>query len=99
MIINILFVTYKISILKFVINKPNIFIIGNIIMKTKTSRDDLTSKSKETKKLISERNICNRVFEVYRKNDDSSLDKLDNRFNAERELSGYYMYSITKKDS
>ncbi len=68
-------------------------------MKTKTSRDDLTSKSKETKKLISERNICSRVFEVYRKNDDSSLDKLDNRFNAERELSGYYMYSITKKDS
>jgi len=71
----------------------------NIIMKTKKSRDDLTSKSKETKKIIYEKNICNRAFKVYRGNDNSSLNKLDNRFYAERELSGYYMYSTINKDS
>ena len=68
-------------------------------MKTKKSRDDLTSKSKETKKIISEKNIFNRAFKVYRGNDNSSLNKLENRFYAERELSGYYMYSITNEDS
>jgi hypothetical protein len=71
----------------------------NVIMKTKKNRDDLTSKSKETKKIISEKNICNRAFKVYRGNDNSSLNKLENRFYAERELSGYYMYSTTNKDS
>jgi hypothetical protein len=65
------------------------------ITKTKKSRDDLTSKSKEAKKIIFEENIHNRVFDIYLENDNSSLNKLDNRFYAERELSGYYMYSIT----
>ena len=68
-------------------------------MKIKKNRDDLTSKSKETKKIISEKNIYIRAFKVYRGNDNSSLNKLDNRFYAERELSGYYMYSTTNKDS
>jgi hypothetical protein len=67
----------------------------NTITKTKKSRDDLTSKSKEIKKIIFDDNIRNRVFEVYLENDNSSLNKLNNRFYAERDLSGYYMYSIT----
>jgi len=67
--------------------------------KTKKSRDDLTSKSKETKKIISEENIRNGAFEVYCENYNSSLNKLDNPFSAERELSGYYMYSITNTNS
>lgn len=71
----------------------------NTITKTKRSRDDLTSKSKETKKIISEENIRNRAFEVYLENDNSSLNKLNNRFYAERELSGYYMYSIINTNS
>ncbi len=71
----------------------------NTIMKTKKSRDDLTTKSKETKKIISEEKIVNRAFEVFRENDNSYLNKLVNRYYAERELSGYYMYSISNKDS
>jgi hypothetical protein len=71
----------------------------NVIMKTKKNRDDLTSKSKETKKVISKDNIRTRAFTVYRENDNSSLNNPGNRFCAERELSGYYMYSITNKDS
>jgi hypothetical protein len=69
------------------------------ITKTKKSRDDLTSKSKETKKIIFEENILNRASEVYLENNNSSFNKLDNRFYAERELSGYYMYSITNTGS
>jgi hypothetical protein len=69
------------------------------ITKTKKSRDDLTSKSKETKKIISVENIRNRAFEVYLENNNSSVNKLNNRFSAERDLSGYYMYSITHTNS
>jgi hypothetical protein len=69
------------------------------ITKTKKSRDDLTSKSEEAKKIIFEENIHNRVFGIDLENDNSSLSKLNNRFYAERELSGYYMYSITRTDS
>ena len=73
--------------------------MGNTITKTKKSRDDLLSKSEETKKIISGENIRKRVFEVDRENYNSSLNKLDNLFYAERELSGYYMYSISNTDS
>lgn len=66
--------------------------------KTKKNRDDLTSKSKETNKIISGENIRNREFEVYLNNDNSSFNKQTNRFYAERELSGHYMYSISNTD-
>jgi hypothetical protein len=71
----------------------------NTIKEAKRSRGALTSTSKETKKIISEEDIRNRAFMVYRENDNSSLNKLINRFYAERELSGYYMYSITNTNS
>lgn len=66
--------------------------------KIKKSRDDLTSKSKETDQITSEENVHNREFEVYFNNDNSSFNKETNRFFAERELSGNYMYSITNTD-
>jgi hypothetical protein len=73
--------------------------MGNTIIKTKRSRDALTSTSKETKKIISEEDIRNRAFEVYLANNNSSLNKQNGRFYAERELSGHYMYSITNTNS
>jgi len=67
--------------------------------KTKKSTEALTSTSLEPKKKISEENIRNRSFKVYLENNNSSLNKLINRFYAERELSGYYMYCITNTNS
>jgi len=61
--------------------------------KTKKSRDDLTSKPKETNNIIPGENFLNRESEVNLNNDNSSLNKLNNQFYAERELSGNYMYS------
>jgi hypothetical protein len=64
--------------------------MGNIIRMTKKSRDVLASKSKETKKIISEEDIRNRAFDIYLENKNSSSTELDNWYYAERELSGYY---------
>jgi len=65
--------------------------MGNTINKTKKSRDTLTSKPKETKKIISEEDIRNRAFEIYQENDNFSSNELDNWYYAERELNGYYL--------
>ncbi len=62
----------------------------NTINKSKKSRDDLTSSSKETKKIISEEDIRKRAFEIYQENDNTSSNELDNWYYAERELTGYY---------
>ncbi len=64
--------------------------MGNTISKTKKSKDAMTSKSKVTKKKISEEDIRNRAFEIYLKNDNSSSTEQDNWFYAERELNGYH---------
>jgi len=64
--------------------------MGNIISKTKKSRDALISKLKETKKIISEEDIRNRAFEIYQEENNSSSNELDNWYYAERELNGYY---------
>ena len=59
-------------------------------IKTKKSRDALTSASKETEKIISEEDIRNRAFEIYQESDNPSSNEMDNWFYAERELRGYY---------
>jgi len=64
--------------------------MGNIINKTKKSRDTLTSISKETNKIISKEDIRKRAFEVFQENDVPSSNELDNWYYAERELNGYY---------
>jgi len=58
--------------------------------KFKKSSNALTSKFKETKKTISEEDIRNRAFEIYKENKNSSSNELDNWYYAERELSGFY---------
>jgi hypothetical protein len=70
----------------------------NTIKEAKRNRDARISTSKETKKIISGENSLNRESEVNLNNDKSSLKKLNNRFNAQRELSGNYMYSISNSD-
>jgi hypothetical protein len=62
----------------------------NKISKTKKSFDAMTSKSEETKKIISEEDIRNRAFDIYLENTNSSSTELDNWYYAERELRGYY---------
>jgi hypothetical protein len=64
--------------------------MGNTSNKTKKSRDILISKSKETKKIISDEDIRNRAFEIFQENDNPSSNELDNWYYAERELTGYY---------
>ena len=64
--------------------------MGYEINKTKKSRPALTSKSKETKKIISEEAIRNRAFEIYQEDTSSSFNELDNWYYAERELNGHY---------
>jgi hypothetical protein len=64
--------------------------MGNKISITKKSRDSMVSKSKGTKKIISEEDIRNRAFAIYLENKNSSSTELDNWYYAERELSGYY---------
>jgi hypothetical protein len=63
----------------------------NTINKTIKSRDDLTSASKETKKIISEEDIRKRAFEIFQENDNTSSNEMDNWYYAERELTGYYL--------
>jgi hypothetical protein len=65
--------------------------MGKTINKTKKSRDDLTSASKETKKIISEEDIRKRAFEIFQEKDNPSSNELDNWYYAERELTGYYL--------
>ena len=72
----------------FLINK--IFNVENKIVKTKKSRVAVTSRSKETKKIINEEDIRNRAFEIFQENDYPSSNELDNWYYAERELNGYY---------
>jgi len=60
------------------------------IIKTKRSKQPLTSTSKETKKIIYEEDIAKRAFEIYQENVNSSSNELDNWYYAERELNGYY---------
>jgi hypothetical protein len=62
----------------------------NTVKKTKRSSNALPSKSKETKKLISEEDIRRRAFEIYQENGHRSSNDLDNWFYAKRELEGYY---------
>jgi hypothetical protein len=64
--------------------------MGNTINKTKKSNKALTSKSKETEKIIVEEDIRKRAFEIYQENINSSSNELDNWYYAERELRGYY---------
>ena len=64
--------------------------MGKTINKTKKSSDDLTSVSKETKKIFSEEDIRKRAFEIFQENDNPSSNELDNWYYAERELNGYY---------
>lgn len=90
MIINIVFVYYIISILKFVINKLKFISWKTQLKNQKKSRDILTSKPKETKKIISEEDIRKRAFEIYQEDVNSSSNELDNWYYAERELTGYY---------
>jgi hypothetical protein len=63
----------------------------NKINKTKKNRNALILTSREAKKIISEKDIRNRAFEVYQENDNFSSDELDNWYYAERELNGYYL--------
>jgi hypothetical protein len=60
------------------------------ISKTKKSKDTLTLKSKEIKKIITEDDIRKRAYEIYQKNNNYSSNELDNWYFAERELRGYY---------
>ena len=62
----------------------------NTISKAKKSRVAVTSKSKETKKIISAEDIRNRAYEIYHENINTNSNELDNWLYAERELSGYY---------
>ena len=62
----------------------------NTTSKTKKSKDALTLKPKETKKIISEDDIRKRAFEIYQENKNSSSNALDNWYYAERELRGFY---------
>jgi hypothetical protein len=64
--------------------------MGNTISKMKKSKDALTLKSKETKKIITEDDIRKRAFEIYQENYNSSSNELDNWYYAERELRGFY---------
>jgi hypothetical protein len=64
--------------------------MGNIMSKTKRSRDALISKPKETKKIISEEDIRKRALEIYLEDVNSPFNELDNWYYAERELNGYY---------
>lgn len=64
--------------------------MGNTISKTIKSKDALTLKSKETKKIITEDDIRKRAFEIYQENYNSSSNELDNWYYAERELRGFY---------
>ena len=70
----------------------------NTIKDAKRKRDARISTSKETKKIISTENSHIGESEGNLNNDNSSLKKLNNRFNAQRELSGNYMYSISNSD-
>jgi flagellar biosynthesis chaperone FliJ len=60
------------------------------IKKTKKSRDALASTSQEKRKIISEKDIRYRAFEIFQEDHSSSFSELDNWYYAERELSGYY---------
>ena len=57
---------------------------------TKRSRDALTLKPEQTKKIISEEDIRKRALEIYLEDVNSSSNELDNWYYAERELNGYY---------
>jgi len=46
-------------------------------------------KNKEKNLVITEENICERVYEIYKNSEGSFSDK-DNWFYAVRELNGYY---------
>jgi hypothetical protein len=82
MIINVLFVSYRIG-------RLNMQIIINIMRDTKKSKETLTLKTKETKLIITEEDIRKRAFEIYN-NSEGSFNEKDNWFYAERELNGYY---------
>jgi hypothetical protein len=63
----------------------------NTISKPRTKRVAATSKSKETKKIISKEDIRSRAYEIYLKNETSPSNELDHWLHAERELRGYNM--------
>jgi hypothetical protein len=60
----------------------------NVIVKTTRSREDRTSKSRKTKKIISEEDIRRRAFEIYQENGEIPENELDDWLQAERELRG-----------
>jgi hypothetical protein len=51
----------------------------------------LILKSGEPKKIIPEEEIRKRAYEVFKEDDNSSSNELDNWYYAERELNGYYL--------
>ncbi len=59
--------------------------------KTRKSRTALILKSGEPKKIIPEEEIRKRAYEVFKEDDNSSSNELDNWYYAERELNGYYL--------
>ncbi|MGD0582950.1 MAG: DUF2934 domain-containing protein [Bacteroidales bacterium] len=65
--------------------------MGNIIVKTKKSKVDLTATSRGKKRIISDDDIRKRAYEIYKENDDPSCSELDNWYYAERELNGFYL--------
>jgi len=64
--------------------------MGNAHIKTRKSRTVMILKSKTTKKIISEEDIRSRAYEIFKEDDNSSSNELDNWYYAERELNGYY---------
>ncbi len=62
----------------------------NTIDNRKKTRDILTSKYKEVKKIISEADIRARAFEIYQENRNPSFNAQDNWFYAEKKLNGHY---------
>lgn len=90
LITNIFFCILQNNYLEICIYQTNIYNMRYKISKTKRSKDALVSKSKETKKIISEEAIRTRAFDIYLENTNSSSTEQDNWFYAERELNGYY---------
>ena len=90
LIISFFLVSYKISIVKFVINKLKILKWDIQFVRQKKAEITFISKPEEMKKIVSEKDIRNRAFEIYIEDIKSSSTELDNWFYAERELNGYY---------
>jgi hypothetical protein len=58
----------------------------NMIIKTPKIREVRNSKPRKTRNMISDEDIRQRAFEIFRENGGTSQDELDNWFRAEKEL-------------